>query len=63
VAGADKLANIDLKPSEAMAYQVLSANSIREMEKQVNVALKSGRHLYGFPSQSKDSICQAVVEV
>jgi hypothetical protein len=61
--GSDNPSTADLKPSETAVYQVLSANSIRELEKQVNTVLKAGLRPYGYPFQFKDSICQAVIKV
>jgi len=60
--GSENVASTNLKPSNAPSYQVLSANSIHELERLVNTALKDGMRLYGYPFPFKDNICQAVTK-
>jgi hypothetical protein len=60
--GPDNAATTNLKSSSPSSYQVLSANSIHELERHVNTALKDGMRLYGYPFPFKDSICQAVTK-
>lgn len=60
--GSDSFAPANLKTSNPASYQVLSANSIHELERLVNTALKEGLRLYGHPFSFKDNICQAVTK-
>ena len=59
--GSDNVSATNPNSPSAPAYQILSANSIHELERQAIAALKAGMRLHGYPFAFKDNICQAVI--